>query len=41
VQVGSALDVLEQAIRLYGPAGVFGSYNGGKVSERERERVSA
>lgn len=29
-KVGSALDVLEQAIRLYGPAGVFGSYNGGK-----------
>lgn len=30
-QVAAALDVVEQAIRLYGADKVFASYNGGKV----------
>ena len=37
VQVAAALDVMEQAIRLYGPEKVFASYNGGKVSQQLRE----
>lgn len=30
-QVAAALDVVEQALRLYGPERCFASYNGGKV----------
>lgn len=32
-QVAAALDVVEQAVRLYGPEKVFASYNGGKVRQ--------